>query len=44
MTYLKCKIKTDYIRTKTVPILFLPKLDLNTDLIITENLVGINPK
>ena len=44
MTYLKCKIKTDNIGTKSLPFLFLTKLDLNTDLIITENLVRINPK
>ena len=44
MTYLKCKLKRDGIRTKSLPIIFLPKLDLNTDLIMTENLVRINPK
>ena len=44
MTYLKCKLKTDNIRTKSLPIIFLPKLDLNTDLITTENLVRIIQK
>ena len=44
MTYLKCKLKTDNIGTKSLAIIFLPKLDLNTDLILTENLARINPK
>ena len=44
ITYLKCKIKRDNIGTKSLPIIFLPKQDLNTDLIITENLVRINLK
>ena len=44
MTYLKYKLKIDNIATKSLPIIFLPKLDLNTDLIMTEKLARINPK
>ena len=39
MTYLKRKLKRDSIGTKSLPIIFLPKLDLNTDLIMTENIL-----
>ena len=44
MTYLKCKLKTDNIGTKSLPIIFLPKLDLNTALIMTEKLARIDSK
>ena len=44
MTYLKCKMKSDNIGTKSLHAIFLPKLDLDTDLIMTENLVRINAK
>ena len=44
MGYLKGKLKIDNIATKSLPIIFLPKLDLNTDLIMTEKLARINPK
>ena len=38
------KTKTGNIRTKNLPVIFLPKLDLNTDLIMTGNLARINSK
>ena len=38
------KTKTGNIRTKNLPVIFLPKLDLNTDLIKTANLTRINSK
>ena len=31
MTYLKCKMKSDNIGTKSLHAIFLPKLDLDTD-------------
>ena len=38
------KTKTGNIRTKNLPVIFLTKLDLNTDLIMTATLARTNSK
>ena len=43
MTYIKWKFKTEPMRTKSLPVIFQPELNLCMDLLITENLVPVNP-